>query len=90
MSEIGDYFKDLKNYEKDKRDEYISSTMESDIKKVLTLCDSYKEHSIYHLTLVKGSKTIDYWPTRKRWIQRLSKNKGFSIESLIKNLKEGR
>jgi predicted Ser/Thr protein kinase len=82
MSELGDTFKALHEYKKEKKANNIDGS--------LSLLESMGvEHKVLsynnHHTLVVGR--IDFWPSTGKWIDRKTKRYGRGIRKLLNYLK---
>jgi hypothetical protein len=72
MSDIGDDFRALKEFRKEKRDAYKSGQMLEDIQLVRNASAHIDEKNggEHLIVTAENGRIIDYWPGTKRWIAR--------------------
>lgn len=89
MGDVGDYWRDVKEFRKEKKDAYRAGQMKEDIRAVMNAFAHIEEKNYgEHLIVTSNrAKTIDYWPSTKRWIVRRGRAKGYDVKSLLGYLK---
>lgn len=90
MGDVGDYWNDVKEYYKEKKNLYRSGKMKEDISLVVNNSAHIEEKNggEHLIVTAENGRVIDYWPSTKRWISRRYKGKGYDTQSLVNYLKK--
>lgn len=87
MSDSAEFWKDLRDFNKAKKDEYINDgRMNEEIRKAKTMSCSFTFFNEYHMRITintdKGLKDFDFWPTTRKWKSVRGNANGHGIDKL--------
>lgn len=87
MGDMGEYWRDVKPYLKERRQQHIEKMGKSGNKNVEALGYPFEHFDNNHQFAIKTDKGIvDYWATTGTWIFRKSRKRGKGLYSLRKHL----
>ncbi|MGM0166959.1 hypothetical protein IGI39_004018 [Enterococcus sp. AZ135] len=83
MGDMGDYWRDVKPYLKERRQKHVQHMGNSASRNIEKLGYDYKHYPNNHQFAIETKKgIIDYWGTTGTWIDRRTKKRGKGLESL--------
>ena len=85
MGDMGEYWKDVKPYLKERRAQHVNRMGNSALKNVAVLGFEFTHYPNNHQFAINTPKgMIDYWGTTGTWIDRGTKRRGKGLHSLRK------
>lgn len=83
MGDMGDYWRDVKPFLKERRSQHVNNMGKSAIRNVEGLGYKYIHYENNHQFAISTPKgIIDYWGTTGTWIERKTKKRGKGLHSL--------
>ncbi|QCJ56120.1 hypothetical protein [Enterococcus mundtii] len=87
MSDLAEYWRDVKPYLKERRKQHVKRMGDSATKNIKALGFEFTHYPSNHQFSINTHKgTIDYWGTTGTWIERKTKKRGKGLRSLRKYL----
>lgn len=89
MSDMGEYWRDVKPFLKERRERHIEKMGNSSLKNIKKLGFDFTHYENNHQFAIETSKgIIDYWGTTGTWIDRKTKKRGRGLRSLQDYIKK--
>lgn len=90
MGDMGEYWRDVKPYLKERRQQHVKKMGQSANKNVVSLGYPFKHYTNTHQFAIDTPiGVIDYWGTTGTWIDRKTKKRGKGLHSLKKYVSGG-